>query len=67
MGKLVCCTKNHSFNWNSFPGVNDNSRATLFLPNGKAEESLDPGPLRDAPESFRVLEPGRIAEGLEAP
>ena len=29
-----------------------------------ASEPLDPGPLRDAPETFHALEAGKMAEGL---
>jgi uncharacterized protein DUF58 len=39
----------------------------LVVNEGKAVEPVDPGPMKDAPENFRVLEVGKIAEGLEAP
>jgi hypothetical protein len=36
----------------------------VVQPGGKAESPLDPGPMRDDPEHFRVLQAGRIQEGL---
>jgi hypothetical protein len=36
----------------------------LVITEAGASPRLDPGPLRDQPEAFHVLEAGAIAEGL---
>jgi len=36
----------------------------VFVVVPPGQKALDPGPMRDAPQQFRVLEAGRIPEGL---